>query len=141
MSRDERFIQKAIDEVEYDNRMKSNLAAILVKAGAIISIARNRLNTNAYTRLHAYRDEHASVHAEVHAILQIRRKIDLRGCVMYVARRMFNGSTAMARPCPMCQKALQDHGIKRVFYTIDDDTYAVMNVRTLTDQLRASPSK
>jgi tRNA(Arg) A34 adenosine deaminase TadA len=63
-----------------------------------------------------------SMHAEV----RLLRKLDY-GSVVYVARTLReNGKIAMAKPCPRCQAALKARGIKKVFYTVSENEYGVM---------------
>jgi len=59
-------------------------------------------------------------HAEIAAIRKFTRlKSNIRSsdlCVL-VYREHADGSKALARPCPACEKALRDLGIKYVYYT------------------------
>jgi len=54
------------------------------------------------------------LHAEVLAIL---RSGDRKISSIYIERYNTDGSPAMAKPCPVCQEAIQLWGIKNVFYT------------------------
>jgi deoxycytidylate deaminase len=107
----------------YDPRMVAHLYAVVVKGGKIISTAPNTYGLNEYCFYNSYREDINSVHAEINSIFRVRKKVDLTGAKMYVARITKNNVIAMARPCPMCQKTIKSYGFKRVFYTIDKDTY------------------
>jgi len=62
---------------------------------------------------------HATVHAELGAILGIdRRKTE--GSEVYVARVGKRGNLKMSKPCPMCESAMRHVGVKRVVYTINE---------------------
>jgi tRNA(Arg) A34 adenosine deaminase TadA len=53
------------------------------------------------------------LHAEVAAIVATRYPIE----ALIVARTLKDGSFAYARPCPICQLAIREAKIKRVYYT------------------------
>ena len=48
------------------------------------------------------------------------------GSTVFVSRVQKNGTLALAKPCPMCTIALRSKRVKRVYYSIDDSTYGVM---------------
>jgi tRNA(Arg) A34 adenosine deaminase TadA len=60
-----------------------------------------------------------------HAEGRVLRKMDWGG-VLYVARvTRKDRSLAMARPCPMCMIKIKAKGIKKVFYTINQNQFGV----------------
>jgi tRNA(Arg) A34 adenosine deaminase TadA len=59
------------------------------------------------------------LHAELSAILGFSYE-DLRGCTAYVFRQHRDGNFAMARPCPACEAALRQVGIKKVIYSVEN---------------------
>jgi deoxycytidylate deaminase len=63
-----------------------------------------------------------SIHAE-HAAIRAAGKHAL-GSDLYVAR-VTRGNVNNSKPCEMCQLHIKAAGIKRVFYSIDKDTWAV----------------
>jgi tRNA(Arg) A34 adenosine deaminase TadA len=63
-----------------------------------------------------------------HAEYRISGKLD-QGSTIYVARiRLLNGEFAMARPCLDCQKVLKSKRVKRVYYTISNAEYGVLDI-------------
>jgi len=63
----------------------------------------------------------------VHAEARLSRKLD-KGATVYVAR-VSNDRTfryKLARPCPSCQNHLRKKRVERVYYTISDNEYGVM---------------
>ncbi len=124
-----------IEDHHYDDNNAENfrLAAIIVRGGNVVSVGYNRRNFNGfveyYTDLAKNRPGFCvSTHAEHEAILKAREKTDLRGCKIFVARLRRDGTLAMSRPCTICQHVLYNYGIKRAYYSIDDETYGVMKV-------------
>ena len=64
-------------------------------------------------------------HAEISALLPLMRdKVDLSNASLYVFRQHKDGTLAMARPCSSCQKVIQQLGIRKIFYSIENG-YAV----------------
>ena len=64
-----------------------------------------------------------------HAEWKLTKKLDA-GATVYVARVKKDGSLAMARPCPGCQRVLRSRKVAKVFYTINPTTYGVWNLNT-----------
>lgn len=130
-----RFLRLAFNYIgdnKYDTQ-DYHLCAVLVRGGSVISVGYNKLNTNAFVEHYAdlargpKRGFCLSTHAEQDAILKARNKVDLRGCKIFVARRKrLDQSPGMARPCPICEGALANYGIRKAFYTINDHQYGKM---------------
>ena len=62
-----------------------------------------------------------------HAEARLANKLT-PGSVVYVARTLKNGTVAMAKPCVACQNALRHRGVKRVYYTIANKEFGVMDL-------------
>lgn len=88
------------------------------KKGKVISIG-----FNSYVRTHPLQAKYASragkpdliyIHAEIDALVRARgRKIHK----IFVSRMDAHGNYVMAKPCPICQEALRDFGVKIVGWT------------------------
>lgn len=59
------------------------------------------------------------IHAETAALLALKGA-ELSKASIYIYRGHKDGSYALARPCPSCQKLLHQYGIKHVYYTGND---------------------
>ncbi len=96
--------------------------AVLVKGGSVINAAFNKDNYTSFgTR---FREKHrgpATVHAEIGCVLGLARTVTT-GSDLYVCRINRNGEFRNSKPCTMCHEALRHVGVKRVFYTTNDDT-------------------
>lgn len=97
-------------------------AKIYNKRGQIISIGKN-----SYEKTHPFQAYHAQkvglpekqfCHAEIAAILKCKslRKQHMAHTIE-VTRFTKTGKEAMAKPCPICQSAINDFGIKNIIYT------------------------
>jgi deoxycytidylate deaminase len=126
-----KFLQKAFEiasEHPFYDDLPSLHGAIIVKGGRILSKGINRPRRNAFINIFAHH-EGCNIHAECDAILRARKKTDLNGAKMFVARmRKIDKLPGTSRPCEMCQKIMVRYGIKKVFYTDVDGTYNMMKV-------------
>ena len=61
-----------------------------------------------------------------HAEARLCRKMDKYGTVFVV--RVAPGGYSLARPCAICQRALKRRRVERVYYTINDREYGVMDL-------------
>lgn len=123
---------------DYEPCMDHRVCAIIVRGGSILSVGFNQRKTNAFVEYYTDKVRGAgrayclSTHAEQDAILAIRKKIDLNGCTIYVARlrspESKYGKVGLSRPCNICQQVLLSYGIKKAYYTITDSEYGVMKI-------------
>ena len=68
-----------------------------------------------------------------HAEWRLAKKLDT-GAVVYVARMRKDGTLAMARPCPGCERVLRSRKVSRVYYTVNQTTYGVWDLDTDNDK-------
>ena len=72
---------------------------------------------------------------KVHAEGRVLRKMDFGGTI-YVARvSRQDRSLKMARPCGMCRVQIKSKGIKKVYYTINDEQFGVWKVKENSDRI------
>jgi len=64
---------------------------------------------------------------KVHAEAKLCKKID-KGSIVYVARVNRNGNFAMAKPCKHCMTKLRNKQVKKVYYTISDYEWGVIDL-------------
>ena len=96
--------------------------AVLVKGGSIQNTAHNKDNFCSFgKRFQKTHGGKTTVHAELGVILGLDRSIT-NGATVYVARVGKLEDYRMSKPCSMCHAAMKHVGIKKVVYTIDDQT-------------------
>lgn len=107
-------------------RNQWKLAAAITYKKQILTIGLNSTKTHPLQYAYGKNRFATSLHAEIDAIrkaLKIMSAEQLSKCDMYILRvkRDEDGDwiRAMAKPCPGCQRAIADHGIRRVYYTKD----------------------
>ncbi|MDB5716150.1 MAG: hypothetical protein JWO15_3547 [Sphingomonadales bacterium] len=116
---------------QFDERLGYTHCAVIVRGGAILSVGYNGLNINGFVDYLSAFDKterpFINKHAEVHAILSARNKLDLRGAKLFVARIKPTG-IGMSKPCESCRQAARQYGIRRIIFTVDDNEYGVLKV-------------
>lgn len=95
---------KEADKSEHNHK----LGAVIFKHGKPIAKGYNKTNRGTSTN---YGHWSGSLHAELSAIIHARTS--LKGATLVVARR----GGGLSRPCNHCLTAIQEAGIKKVFYT------------------------
>ena len=99
--------------------------AVLVKGGSVINTSCNKNRLVSFgSRFCTEHNGTPTLHAELGAILGIDRNIT-EGASLYVARVGKDGGFRLSKPCPMCTAAMTYVGIKRVYWTIDDNSCAM----------------
>lgn len=114
------MIEQTIQLAKNNPTDLQKMAAIIAKKNRILGSGMNSRKTHplqfAFSKSHLK----ISLHAEISAIIDALRNYEveeLRGATIFVARVLKNGSRANAKPCPICQRALEAYGIDAVHWT------------------------
>ena len=117
--RQQRWILSGLKRAFVSQHPHYKMSAIITKGGRVISIGFNRAPSG-YLKSKLFCDFHG-VHAEVDAILNCSDKEDLKGAEMYVVgRRPRTGALILSRPCELCQKYVENCGLKAIYYHDSD---------------------
>jgi tRNA(Arg) A34 adenosine deaminase TadA len=96
--------------------------AVIIKGGSILNASFNKENYSSFgTRFRSPHRGHATVHAELGCILGLTRDSTV-GADVYVCRINRDGDYRNSKPCSMCHEALKHVGVKRVYYTTNNNT-------------------
>jgi deoxycytidylate deaminase len=99
--------------------------AVLVKGGSIINTSCNKNRLVSFgSRFCKDHNGIATLHAELGAILGLDRAVT-EGATLYVARVGKDEGFRLSKPCSMCHAAMTYVGIKRAYWTIDDNSCAM----------------
>lgn len=113
--------KRAKDVYGFKHKRHKVIAFCLDKQFRILSFGENSFEkTHPKQKLAAHKvgnDHRIYLHAEMQAILRARSDI----YAIYIARFDKNGSPKLAKPCPMCELAILEAGIKKVMYTVEND--------------------
>lgn len=88
------------------------MSCVIVDKNRVVSVGYNKCQTHPKSN-HGYKQ----LHAELGAIIGMEYS-ELKGCTAYVYRENKQGEPRMAKPCPTCEAALREVGIKKVCYSI-----------------------
>jgi len=134
-----------------DDGLPAHLVAVIVRGGKVVSWAANVPKLNVYSARKAggiVDPGRGSTHAEVRAIFKARRRSDLRGCKMYVARLTKTGEQrtqrsmiGTAKPCASCLRTIASYGIKRVIYTIAPGAFGTLAVSGYAHRRRSTAAR
>jgi tRNA(Arg) A34 adenosine deaminase TadA len=115
------LLEKCCKLAEEEGYGKYRIGAIITDSkGSILS-----KGTNSYIKTHPLQAFWAAEvgearrvfrHAEIHAISRIPK--DSRPYAIYIGRINRDGTSAIARPCRICERAIKESGIREVHYTL-----------------------
>ena len=108
------------------------IAATLDKRGRVIAIGENSIKTHPIMKHYGGRlrlKHKIHLHAEMSALVRSQRKV--HGIIVIRVSRN-QGNLTMAKPCPICQAAIDDAGIKNIYYS-DRDGDIVSLIRLKED--------
>lgn len=109
----------------------SRIVSFIIYRNKIISIGYNQNKTCPFQKRYGKHDKAIYIHAEIHSIKQaLNIRDDLSSCEMIVARAKKTPDKiwqpGMARPCTGCMRAIEEHQIKRVFFTTNTQNIGVI---------------
>ena len=107
------------------------VGAILVDGSSIVSKGFNKPDKThrlAYWNHCKDKAEHATMHAEIDALINVCKKVSEK-CTLYVVRLDAKGSLALAKPCEMCMDVIKNMKIKKVIYSIEERHYGIIDLR------------
>lgn len=108
---------------------RSRHAASVVYKKKTVAYGYNRLKSHPFHNKFTKNDDAIYLHAETDAIKNALKKIDqdtLKKCTLYVMRLDLNDQIAFSKPCPGCQRAIANFGIKNVVYTLNGGGYELL---------------
>lgn len=124
-----RAVRKYAESINHPGVGRHHIAAVISDAaGNIIS-----RGANSYTKTHPTQAEYAGrngkddaiyLHAEIAALVRCRKDPH----TIYVARYNRQGEELLAKPCPICQMAMREAGVKKVVYTTSNGEIAEFEI-------------
>ena len=121
-NRTQRYLSVAKRVAQQGDHSRPKHGAVLVRGGNVINAARNKWSYSSFGKRFRERSKGIStLHAELATVLNLDRSTT-QGTDIYVVRINKAGEFKMSKPCNMCEAALKHVGIKRIYYTTDDNT-------------------
>lgn len=128
MCRTTRYFTLARREALQSEFEQFRLGAVIVKGNYVVSRGRNRPKSHPMQRRYEkYRGRSGTrffVHAEIDALIRSGYE-DLTGCEIFVHRETRAATPGNSRPCPACERALIDAGVRYIHYTTDTETRTI----------------
>lgn len=112
---------------------RQKIGAVMILGNKVLEVGFNTSKTSpiqkAYNKERGYKTDlknNGAIHAEMLLLNRTRNlNIDWSKVAVYIYREhRKNHMPALAKPCPACQKALKERGIKSVFYTNDSSIFS-----------------
>ena len=117
-----RYFEAARKIAESSNSPDYRHGAVLVKGNKIRNSAVNKNAHVSFGNRFRTRDcGHATHHAELGCILGLDRGVTT-GATVYVVRIGKGGEFRMSKSCPMCHQVLAHVVVKKVVYSIDEES-------------------
>ncbi len=97
-------------------------AVVCDKRGRVLSVG-----VNSYQKSHPIQAKYAEqvgnvcaqyLHAEVSSLIKLKYNDKGRAYKIAIARVLKNGKIGLAAPCPVCQMAIAEAGLKSIEYTV-----------------------
>ena len=134
-NRIQRCFQLAINMVDFSEEAQ-RLGAVIFHKKHPVAVGWNTNKTNPIQKKYSiYRRFDPELfkcplHAEMMACLNLKKtSFPPEECVLFVARKYKKGCIALSKPCPACENAIRDLGIKTVYYTISENEYGVLKLK------------
>lgn len=105
------------------------LGALVCNKKKILGVGFNQLRTHTKSP-HKFK----STHAEFAAINSCKPE-DLRGATLYVYRENRSGEAVNAKPCESCMTLILEAGIKKVYFSHEDEGYKLINCKLFTNNV------
>ena len=109
-----------------DERSKSFHVSYLLKRNQIVSVGINKA-WHSHPIGAAHQTRFSCLHAEAHAIIKSRWRVDRLDKLTLVNLRFKRDlSVGLAKPCIPCQNMLRSFGITNIYYTLEGGDFAQM---------------
>ena len=119
-SRERRMLELAAKTAATSSFRNFKHGAVLAKGSSVLNISTNKNQYSSFAARFKECPSHATVHAELGAILGVDRDSTSSSHV-YVVRVNKIGDWKLSKPCQMCQAAMEYVGIKKVIYSVGKD--------------------
>lgn len=123
-----RYFQLAANIAAQSDFKSYKHGAVLIKGGSVINTAHNECVHSKLADRFKKHDGWGTRHAELNVCLGIDKKVTNNADV-YVVRINRDGLLRNSRPCSMCIDTMKFLNIRRVYYSISQTEYGVINLK------------
>jgi len=126
--RRKRLIELATRVAESSGNEDYRHGAVLARGSNILNVASNKNAHARFGKRFRRRDKGVTTHhAELGCILGLDRSVT-RGADLYVVRVGNGGDLRLSKPCHMCEAALRHVGVRRVYYSINENEFGCVKL-------------
>lgn len=111
------ILNKAIQSAQKSRMYPYKVGCVIFKGKRILACGHNQKRTYTPRPLIRYKKFPDSLHAELHAIMQVHDKTLLNGASILVVRVTMGERISLAKPCVHCMKSILHFGIKEIYYS------------------------
>lgn len=95
--------------------MRHKHGAVVVKSGRVVGLGYNKARNHPDVVTEGRHRVECGYHAEAVAIKEAGK--NARGATIFVARINRQGEDLLSKPCELCQKTIEESGLKSVIFT------------------------
>lgn len=113
------------------------LGAVMMLGNKVLAVGYNITKTHPiqkkYNIERGYNPDvknNGQVHAEMMCLINTKYlDVDWSRVSLYIYREHKDHTTAIAKPCPACEKAIRERGINQVYFTTEEIPYKKINYK------------
>lgn len=113
------------------------LGAVMMIGNKVLSVGYNITKTHPIQKKYNIErgydpnvKNNGQVHAEMMCLINTKYlDVDWSKVSLYIYREHKDHTTAIAKPCPACEKAIRERGINAVYYTTEEIPYKKINYK------------
>ena len=113
------------------------LGAVMMLGNKVLAVGYNITKTHPiqkkYNLERGYHPDvknNGQIHAEMMCLINTKYlDVDWSRVSLYIYREHKDHTTAIAKPCPACEKAIRERGINQVYFTTEEIPYKKINYK------------
>lgn len=113
------------------------LGAVMMLGNKVLSVGYNITKTHPIQKQYNIErgydpnvKNNGQIHAEMMCLINTKYlDIDWSRVSLYIYREHKDHTTAIAKPCPACEKAIRERGINQVYFTTEEIPYKKINYK------------
>ena len=110
------ILKKAIENAEKSQMYPYRIGCVIFRGKKILSCGYNQVRTSSKIP-DKYKKYIEALHAEQHAVMQIKNKEVLFGASILVIRISRAGKLTMGKQCENCMKTIRHFNFKEIYYS------------------------
>ena len=113
------------------------LGAVMMLGNKVLAVGYNMTKTHPIQKLYNLErgydpnvKNNGQIHAEMMCLINTKYlNVDWSRVSLYIYREHKDHTTALAKPCPACEKAIRERGINQVYFTTEEIPYKKLSLK------------